>query len=152
MDADLLAELRNALQSQPQLQLLPDAEAQSILRDVAQRFGCRPDAAWWWQQLSSPVRSFEYGGADGLSILDASLPANSADTFLFLTDDSPPPWPCIRGSGPLLVELLRELRFVECFLVDAGLHWILFDTHLNSVIGAGDGLRIPTNQLADPKP
>lgn len=48
---------------------------------------------------------------------------------MFITDDSQPPWICIRGEKDLLIELLREHRFFEYFVVDMEAKWIIFDTH-----------------------
>jgi hypothetical protein len=145
MDTDFLSDLSDALQRSPEVRRLRGEDAEALEQRVAHRFGFPAAHAWWWEQLRPPVRSFEYGQGDGLSVLHSSLPSGSRDSYLFLTDDNPPPWICLQGPVDSLIRVLRELRFIECFFVDESLSWILFDTHHNAVIGTGDALRIPNS-------
>jgi hypothetical protein len=141
MDTDLLAEITRELRRIPEARLVSSGEADALQQRVAQRFGLPVGRAWWWEHLRHPVTSRVYGQADGLSVLHESLPESALEPYLFLTDDNPPPWICVQGPGDALIRLLRELRFVECFLVDDSLSWIVFDTHHNSLVGQG-ALRI----------
>lgn len=143
MDAALASELNDALRQTPEVRRLTRDAAEALERRVADRFDFPVGQPWWWEQLRPPVRSLPYGQDDGLGLLHSSLPSGSRRSYLFLTDDKPPPWICLQGQVDALVRVLGEIRFIECFFVDDSLDWILFDTHHNALIGRGDALRIP---------
>lgn len=71
------------------------------------------------------------------------VPDLSEPPLLFVTDDEPPPWPCVVAPIPVLVDMLREQRFFEYFIVDPRFQWVIFDTHHNALVGFGQGLTFP---------
>lgn len=144
MDADLISDLGRAINQYPQVCPLSNDAAEILHQRVAKCFGFSTTSSWWWAHMRLPTKSFAYGQSDSLTIIQSSLPSDTSEVFLFVTDDNPPPWPCLSGPIEDLILVLRDLRFVECFFVDASLTWILFDTHENVVIGSGDSLRMPT--------
>jgi hypothetical protein len=115
MESDLISELHVALLRFPELRLLSGHDTETLRASVARQFELSTGGPWWWEELRVPVRTLEYGQDDGLTVLQSVLPASTKDCYLFLTDDDAPPWSCIRGPGDALIQLLRDLRFVECF-------------------------------------
>ena len=143
MDSELIRELTNFAAERPAVSVLAQNEADELRLRVANRFGFKDGQVWWWDNLPHGVRSLSYAAeAGGLSQLARMLPETGAPLFLFVTDDEPPPWPCIVGPGPALAEMLGSQRFFEYFIVNGDAEWILFDTHHNALLSLGNGLRL----------
>lgn len=140
MDGELIDEIAVHASTHGQLSVLPIEEAERWRRLVARRFDFPDDRTWWWESLPCDAFSIEYGQDDGLERLGKLLPASDAPLVLFVTDDVPPPWPCVTGSADALMGMLRAHRFFEYFIVPADLAWIVFDTHHDMLVGSGSGL------------
>lgn len=58
------------------------------------------------------------------------------DLILIVTDEAPPSG-AVRGTAVQLIRLLRDCYGFEFAIVPADLEWIVFDTHHNVLVGAG---------------
>ena len=137
MTSELLEEVEKYLHQHPGLALVPSDVAETLLRRT--RKGCliALDSSWPWEGLRNPRVSLDYSGGDGLVMLGRLLPG-SESLFLFITDERPPPWPCVEGHGESIVSLLENMWFFEYFIVPSDGAWIIFDMHHNLLLGAGD--------------
>jgi hypothetical protein len=143
MDAELLKSLSDYTQENSRVTVLPADETSELATQVARHFGFSMNGRWWWEELpKAGATSISYtSGEDGLGALLKVIPEASQHVLLFVTDDEPPPWPCIGGAVGPLVAMLRQQRFFEYFIVDSTMQWIVFDTHHNQLIVFGEGLR-----------
>jgi len=142
MDDELVKSIRDYVFASREVMALDDDKAEKLRLLVADRFNLPRNHVWWWESLPKAAVCLSYGGGDeGLERLSTVLPAG-ASLRLFATDDSLPPWPCVCGTSTALIDMLREQRFFEYFIVDPELNWIVFDTHHNVLMAYGHGLRI----------
>jgi len=77
------------------------------------------------------------GGADGLAVVLDILGGSSVQV-LVITDEDSAPWQALRGTLSDLVDVLRHLPFVEYFLVDESFERIVFETHHQCIVAAGE--------------
>ncbi len=143
MNLELIQSVRGYAAACPDVQELSLEEAERARVAAARSLGLGPalDRHWSWECLPTGVTRIPYGNGDGLNKLLEILPGATSESLLFVTDDEPPPWSCFRAPANVVVDLLREQRFFEFCLVDAGMRWIVFDTHHNELITLGTGLR-----------
>lgn len=142
MDQELCDGIRVYVAANPDLRLLNADETESLRKEVARRFGISDQQLWWWENLPLPTRSLAYSAGEGLQLFLENVPSGTQMAFLFVTDDDPPPWVCVSGPPQALIGLLAQLRFVECFMVDEAVNWVIFDTHHNMLVGCGEALRM----------
>ena len=132
MDTQLIKSIKSYTNRSTTLKFLEPHEADQLRATIARRFGFPESRIWWWETL--PNDGISYSDNKGFDKLEQLLSAKKSPLYLFVTDDEPPPWPCITGPLESLVQLLREERFFEYFIVNHNLDWILFDTHHNRLI------------------
>lgn len=137
MVVELLKSIRRYLSEHPEIKVLEAEESERLRLLIASRFGLVTERTWWWERLPKEAVSLPYSDEEGLDLLLNILPTPTAPFWLFVTDDNPPPWTCIYGTGTNLIEMLREQRFFEYFIVNAGLNWMVFDTHHNTLVMLG---------------
>jgi hypothetical protein len=68
----------------------------------------------------------------------ASILPRGTDLVLLVTDESAIPSGAVRGSAEQLVQLLRDCPGFEFAMIPSDLRWIVFDTHHNTLVGAGE--------------
>jgi len=81
-----------------------------------------------------------YDGADAFSVLRSNI-GDLELVRLVVTDDEPQPWPVFEGPLEEILVVLQETRYFEYFLVPGvndGGRWIVFDTHHNQLVWAGE--------------
>lgn len=140
MDSELMAGIDEFVSANPVVRRLEQAQADDLASRVAERFGFVQAKRWWWETTVKPLFTVTYSGEEGLKLLLELIPDLEQTVFMFATDDETPPWPCIAAPAPVLVDLLREQRFFEYFVLDPELRWVVFDTHHNMLVGFGEGL------------
>lgn len=131
-----LAEIRALLAQFPAIRELDAQEADAFTQRIAQRYVDDADKIWWWDSLSQPSTTIEYGEALSLEIIGRLLAADSV-AMLLVTDDREPPWPLFTGTVKHLLEYLGEMWTTEYILADPDLNWLLFDTHHNELVLLG---------------
>jgi hypothetical protein len=119
------------------LTILAEAQAASLVGEVAERFVDDPNALWWWDSLAEESWQIAYGDTDGLEQIERLLEKETTPVYLVVTDDEHPPWLVVRGGLSEIIALLREQRVFEFFIVDESRSWVIFDTHHNCLIVAG---------------
>jgi hypothetical protein len=113
------------------------ADDASLVLELIQDTFIEPLAGqWWWEPLRGESVVIHYGDNDGLSVV-LDLIGKSESVFLIPTDDESPPWPVFVGNIDKIIDLLRNLRFFEYFLMDKNGIWAVFDTHDNSLVVIG---------------
>ena len=137
LDAELIAEVRSTVRDFPDVRELPQHEASEVIHEAGKRHIVDVDRVWWWTSLRGECPSLSHEGSDGLEVLGSLLPLD-AIAYLVITDDEPPPWLVLRGRSSELLAVLRDLRFCEYFIVSSEYDWIVFDTHDNTLVVAGD--------------
>ncbi len=140
MDGELAKAIGSGLSTNPEVLLLQQDEAERVRTQVARHFGFSDRQAWWWQNVSSTRKLLTYSAGEGLELLSSLIPAGTQRTYVFVTDDDPPPWLCLSGPPQALLDLVAAQRFFEFFLVDEDMTWIIFDTHDNTFVGHGPSL------------
>lgn len=138
MDEELRKELSLALQHIGGVRLLKQDEADELIEKARGAFVADPGRLWWWESVSSPCSSRTYGESDVSKILLASLREKGPQFYMVITDDQPRPWAVVSGDLDGLIKVIQGTRPFEYFLMDESIAWILFDTHHNSLIAAGD--------------
>lgn len=135
-DGDLIEEL-DVISAQigGVTRLQPDL-ANTYVQRLADTYVADQTRLWWWESLKVPTKRLNYGDADGLSEL-ASLVASQSDAILVVTDDKEPPWPVYSGNVQNIIRMLRDCRIFEYILVAQDMAWIVFDTHMNELVSAG---------------
>jgi hypothetical protein len=118
------------------LVVLEDQEFADLIQAIMQRYLTSPASRWWWNSLKVPSKTIDYGEQDGLAILLEVLP-DRTDLILIVTDEALVPSGAVRGTAAQLNQLLRGCSFFEFAIVPADLEWIVFDTHHNVLVGAG---------------
>ena len=141
MDVELLQSIEHYIAQHPGLRLVATEEGDHLCKQVAARFNFPEGRNWWWDSLPQGTFSCAYSGDESFDKLRELLPNGSVPMFMFVTDDEPPPWQGIAGGKDDLIELLREQRFFEYWIAGGEGRWIVFDTHHNTLLAAGDGLR-----------
>jgi hypothetical protein len=137
MDIELLDNIRECASNNPGVQILSALDAERVRGLIADRFGFPLQRAWWWETVTQPAAVVDYGnGSEGIASLLQLVASTSEPLFLFVTDDEPPPWFGVAGSGAAIADLLRSQRFFEYFVVNRELTQIVFDTHHNRLIKA----------------
>lgn len=117
--------------------VLPDADAEQLLGELAEAHGIDTRTIWWWQSVPNR-RTTVYGSSIALwqgqlrRLLVESAPGK---VFIAITDDDASPWPIVTvEDGASLIHALGELQFFEYFVFASDLSWIFFDTHDNAII------------------
>lgn len=134
--ADLLRELRSSLPRFPSVRELDSRTADELADRIAQRYVADPDMIWWWESLSQPSATIDYGEKVSLDVIRQLLPAD-VEARLLVTDDAAPPWPLFAGKLEHLLEYLGEQPQMEYILADPDLDWLIFDTHHNTLVLLG---------------
>src|SRR4051812_35402854 len=98
MDIELLQSIERFVLQHPELRLLAFDESNGLRERVAARFNLPEGGTWWWECLPTRPHSYPYSAGDGLDRLRGLLPDATVPVFMFVTDEEPPPWPCIAGS------------------------------------------------------
>lgn len=135
IDHDLLVELATATAGTGVMPIL-EGQAAALVDALANTFVTDRTCQWWWESLAKPSKRIAYESNDGLAVLTALFEPKCV-VVLFVTDDSPPPWPAYTGSMEGIITVLRGCRFFEYFLASPDGSWIIFDTHLNELVLVG---------------
>jgi len=134
VDKHLISDIHEYAERHPGLEFL-DANAAELLRkEVGRRFAFPENHRWWWQTVPSAARIVSYAEGEGLKKLRAMVGAQTGHVCLFVTDDEDPPWPCVKGSIEDAITMVGEQRFFEYAIVDINMTWIVFDTHMNTLV------------------
>jgi RHS repeat-associated protein len=136
IDSELADAIRDALVDFPQVQLVPESDANVLIDRVAAKEVSDPDQTWWWSALRGAHATLPYGDQHGLEQVAHIAPVD-ASAYLAITDDEPRPWPLLSGTVADLLAVLNGLRFCEYFIFDRAITWIVFDTHHNSLVVTG---------------
>jgi hypothetical protein len=115
-----------------QLAVVPEAVAHALAEQVRRRLGVAADAVWWWQACA-PLENIGASNM-GLHAALATLPGSEGSLFMFVSDDEPPPWPCVTGSAMALSALIAESPYFEYLIAPPDAAWVLFDTHDNQLL------------------
>lgn len=135
IDDELLVAIRNRSRAFG-LEELAEADAQDFLREISERFRINSNERWWWASIED-AQAIEYTDDDDFASLLELIPVETEVCFV-PTDDEFAPWPVLVGEVGALVELLRQMHFFEYFVAARDGAWIVFDTHENSLITAGN--------------
>jgi hypothetical protein len=144
---DLAQAVTAAVAAREDLQLVSAEGASDVIALAETKVGVPLRRAWSWEGLAGVSVHFHYGDQDGLALVRSMLPT-AGPLWLFVTNDRPPPWICVRGASETLCWLLGELPLVEYFVVADDGDWIMFDTHHNVFVGVG--ARCPLRAKVDP--
>lgn len=136
MDDELINEIRSVAHDMGCVTELDKKEVQEIYDKINSRFIKEEKKIWWWESLSIPSTSIEYGEHDGLSLIREII-KNNLKVLIFITDDEAPPWPAFEGKLEDILEIIKSQRFFEYFLTSKDCKWLIFDTHHNSLIVTG---------------
>ncbi len=136
MNSDLRDDVLALARRTDGLRVLDGVEAQVATDGLGARFVEDKAAVWWWESLRPPSVHIAYGDTDGLEALLRLIP-KEATVRLAVTDDDPPPWLMVEGRIEALVEMLRNLRIFEFWIAPLDGEWVVFDTHVNSLVVAG---------------
>lgn len=115
---------------------LNDHELRHLVDAINLRYLKSPVSSWWWTSLKVPSGILEYGDRDGLAVLMSILPERN-ELVLVVTNESARPSGAVRGTAVQLHNVIADCPFFEFAIVPANLEWIVFDTHHNTLIGAG---------------
>jgi hypothetical protein len=122
------------------LAFLEKRDLTGLVEAMAKRYLAGRRSLWWWTDLKVPGRTIAYGGEDELAVLRDVLPEH-IDLVLVVTAEAVEPYGAVRGSAAQLDQLLRDSPGFEFAIVPHDLAWIVFDTHHNAVVIAGDSVR-----------
>lgn len=136
IDQELIEDIRHTFLELTTLHELDPEEVESLAEKIANKFIIDRSKIWWWESLTSNSFVIEYGEEDGLKILE-NLISNDQPVFLFVTDDEPEPWNVFIGNFGCILDVLKNQRFFEYFIVSEEIEWVVFDTHHNSLFIAG---------------
>lgn len=136
IENDLVVELNLAIEKNGGVASLPAQVAEERVKKIAESFVSDPARRWWWDSIIGPSKRIAYDTADGLARL-AELVKQDSDVDLIVTDDSDPPWPVYSGDAKSIIDVLRDCRFFEYILAARDGSWIVFDTHMNELVIAG---------------
>jgi hypothetical protein len=134
LDPELLAQIQAYVAANARLAMVAQEKANVLRERVADRFQFPESHLLWWECLPQSAEAIDYEGEDGLMRLSNLLKGEQGEWQLFVTDNEPPPWPCVVGPPMELIEMVREQRFFEYFLVDKDLRRVIFDTHHNTLV------------------
>ncbi len=137
IDEELMGEVRAYVASNQSLDECLGEVAANFVEDLGGRYQRSPNAAWWWQDLSTPSERVHYGDEDAILLILAKLD-KSQPARLVITDDEAQPWPVVAGSVGELLKLVLDQRYFEYMLAAVDGSWIVFDTHHNELVFAGE--------------
>lgn len=146
IDEELIESIRSMFDDSPALLELDKEEAKGLASSVASRYVSDTNKIWWWESLKSDSLVIDYGEEDGLNMLE-NLICNDKSVIIFITDDQPEPWCVLRGASSEILNVIKNQRFFEYFIVPEELNWIVFDTHHNSFVIAGSLMNKAENIL-----
>jgi hypothetical protein len=135
--SDEISSVVSELHLEHRIRQLPSADAQNAILVTEETFVTRKNARWWWEHLSpefSCASSSEV--SDGYRLLPIICP--DADVWLFASDDEDPPWPVFSGRPSEFSAVIAECRHFEYALASPSLDWIVFETHHNILVAAGE--------------
>ena len=136
IDQELIEDIHRASVGLATFHELNLVDSENIIAKISKKYISDTSKVWWWESLESDSFTIEYGEEDGLKILE-NLISNDQTVFLFVTDDEPEPWNIFKGDFSEVLNVLKEQRFFEYFIVSEEIEWIVFDTHHNSLVIAG---------------
>ena len=145
MDAELMNEIRSFSENVGTIAELDSSQARELISRIAAVYVVDGNKRWWWDSLSRPSKTIEYGDDDGLEIISKNVDGDST-IFFVVTDDEFAPWPIFKGPLDSILELISEQRYFEYILVGVDESWCIFDTHHNSLVVVGD---VEKNFLCD---
>lgn len=135
VDGELVEEL-DAASRRLGIARMPFEAADAYVRGLAEKYIVDPSSLYWWESLKCAMVRIPYGNADGLAKLTGLVDQRS-DASLIVTDDERPPWPVYSGDAGKIISMLKDCRFFEYILAANDMSWIVFDTHMNELIGIG---------------
>lgn len=136
LDTELLEELNEASRKVAGVSRLLPEVAETHLRRLADTFVADPSSLHWWAFLKFGSTRIPYDPGDGLSKLEGLI-GDKVDAILVVTDEEEPPWPVYAGTATQLIAMLRECRFCEFMIASRDTGWVVFDTHMNELVGLG---------------
>jgi hypothetical protein len=120
------------------IEVLDDAAARDLIRQVESKFVEDPRRRWWWESLRGTARSVQYdSGIDGLELLRSRIAAQPM-VNLIVTDNQDEPSGVVAGSPAAILELLLETPGFEFAMTDAEVRWLILDTHHDTLVMTGD--------------
>lgn len=138
VSTELINEITKVVESKESCSFLSSEHAESLTWKIGSLFVHNTSSAWWWESLRVAFTTWEYGESDALVVLKGTLLTKADSLFLVVTDDSPPPWVVLEGTAGDLMTIIENSRVFEFFVCDNSLSWVVFDTHHNSLVFAGD--------------
>ncbi len=136
MIAETLKRDIDRLASQRCITELSYQSASEACKELAARFLGDSPSRWWWDSLKSDPVIVPYNDEEVFDLLQRILP--SSEILFIPTDDEEGQWPVYTGSVSAVINMVMELQFFEYFIADKGYNWVVFDTHHNSLVIAGD--------------
>lgn len=141
---ELTAELTNAARRRS-LEILNDEQTERLLEETAQRFSIDANRIWWWENLAGAI-TVPYEEDHAWAALDRWVDRFGAKKLVLVaTGDEAPPWLGVRGNWPALRDLLKDLPYFEFFIVDDAVSAVIFDTHHNALVMAGEIVAGPSS-------
>ena len=142
LDSTLVQEVRAIVDKHEGLVMLGSLEAESVVTKVADKFVDDLDQVWWWTSLKEEAITLPCEEDIDFALLKEVLKDATAEVLLVVTDDEPRPWLVFGGQFEAIVSVLSELRFFEFFITNRDCDWLIFETHHNALVVAGDLVEI----------
>lgn len=137
MDDELLQAIREYIINNNSIEELSHEDSLNAIGVVADKFIKDRKRVWWWETLLETPAILPYEGNDGISLLLSMVNDAKTTVLLYITDDEIGPWPVFRGNLREIAEMILQLRFFEYFISDESFSWLIFDTHMNSLVVSG---------------
>ena len=137
MDSELLDEFNSVLRSKDfdSINELSDSELSDIQVSIKNKFKVDVNRVWCWDSIGVQSKTVEYGEKDGL-IEIKNFFGGDINVKIVVTDEETPPWFGFKGKLFDILDVLRNVRYTEFFLINDNCSWIIFDTHHNSLVFA----------------
>jgi len=123
-------------------QLVRLTKYEPILQSILEKFtNLKPSQVnkWWWDSFLEPIYSFSSENIfDALPIL-----VDEKELVWFVIEDESKKlesyW-LYEGKIQAIISVLKELPFMEYYVVSKKLEWILCENHHNYLIGCGESI------------
>jgi hypothetical protein len=130
--------VREVVEVDGRVEILDDAEAQDLVRQVKAKFVENARNRWWWESLRGETHSVQYDDFDHwLELLQARL-ADQPTVRLIVTDNQIEPSGVVSGPPEAILHVLRETPLFEYALTDPVVSWLILDNHHDVLITVGD--------------
>jgi hypothetical protein len=129
--------LRALAARDPRITVLDEKTAEAVAKRVVERFVIDSDRTWWWESLRDVTEVVSYEGENGLERLAERI-GTEPNVYLLATNEQAKPHGVLAGPLDALLQLFGESSFFEFAIIDAAFRWVIFDTHHNTLIVAGD--------------